>query len=1052
MAKKRSAGLDNIRTELAKLLEVPESEEQISNLLRPLSEPERREFASLCIKRHGQEKRRRFIEDPPGTFGINPLVLVAGHAVFWVCSFSEIRKAGWTARPDSETVLDILRVRRPAWIDDQVNAMLADQNFAAGNWKVVRQLVREKLCTRPEHPRYYVGMIVGLSFDRGDATHTVLRALNNDPELLKDDVWKLFEYEGEELCTLVNVDRQKNGSFTKGNWADALKTLSRKGKLSRPRLLQSTLSALMSGFSAHHAKWFVQFFDFMEPTAAELRKHSETILSLVSAPALNVAEWAFEHCRRFVEQGVVSDVPALCSTVAPLLLARTKGAALNAVKFLEELSNGFPKQRSEVCLTVVEALAHEKAEVQKHAFQLIQSIGDPSDDRLLASIQNYQGVASAVVRKQISAWLASSGVDAANSSSAVRNAALVAPKKKTGTKRVTFDARQLSGYSTQQLSLLRIPDLVQSLREDRQSAGEGVDIPATIFNGTEIPRLDPGQRIEPVADLEELLEVLGLAIEDATLVDEGERALAGLARLSNDKPDDFQALVGPLVKRARGLLKRTVVPFSGYSLRGDLTGLILAWSYGGKVRLERKKPASRFSGGRLIIHGLMDEPFETWDNENCVQMQFLSKRSLEIADRLNSEPWILLSAPTHKGGWIDPVEFVDRINELRTDPDECDVILAMLRLAPENRGTALKRLKPAVRGEWLDAVRHALGGRVRRAGSSPHLWAAAARSRAPFDDDAFVQKAFPQLGTGCATAAEFVVTYRVNKHARKLEYSACISTPEVMPKVGDVMLPTLITQVNLNGDDNSIALYADENSVHWLKTLWPGCCEMFFAGGAQLLFSNLDWWEAEWGNKCFMEPLLDPGTPPRAIGLFMLLCGLAAKEPGEHGLAVDILIQAISDGRVGTDCLGEALAEHLPWQAFNFSRLAKRFGDIAAASDLHSWVVFRSWERAIAECVSRNQSGVASASLKASSQLPDTPRGMGDIFEMLVEIAARLGCGITLAACRTFLQSITGSGKVAKSAKQLAEFDNEFDVSEVLESAIRGRVEHLDRWVSVSAE
>ena len=72
-----------------------------------------------------------------------------------------------------------------------------------------------------------------------------------------------------------------------------------------------------------------------------------------------------------------------------------------------------------------------------------------------------------------------------------------------------------------------------------------------------------------------------------------------------------------------------------------------------------------------------------------------------------------------------------------------------------------------------------------------------------------------------------------------------------------------------------------------------------------LLANNIDWSEAEWGNKTYLEPLLDGDEPLGELARTLLCLGLSAKEPGEHVLAADALAAAISDGRVDGQCLAK---------------------------------------------------------------------------------------------------------------------------------------------------
>ena len=62
-------------------------------------------------------------------------------------------------------------------------------------------------------------------------------------------------------------------------------------------------------------------------------------------------------------------------------------------------------------------------------------------------------------------------------------------------------------------------------------------------------------------------------------------------------------------------------------------------------------------------------------------------------------------------------------------------------------------------------------------------------------------------------------------------------------------------------------------------------------------------------NQPFFPPLLDPDVPLRPMGMLLLVTGLNAARAELSGLATDVLIAAINDGRLDGDNLGETLAE-----------------------------------------------------------------------------------------------------------------------------------------------
>jgi hypothetical protein len=108
-----------------------------------------------------------------------------------------------------------------------------------------------------------------------------------------------------------------------------------------------------------------------------------------------------------------------------------------------------------------------------------------------------------------------------------------------------------------------------------------------------------------------------------------------------------------------------------------------------------------------------------------------------------------VSAATHRGGWLDPMVFVQRMLN-HPDAPRDDVIDALLRLAPDNRKEAF-RLTAGLSGPYAHAVHHALGGTVALAPT--WLGLAATRARHPEESRA-LPRSVPWLGLMYETALE----------------------------------------------------------------------------------------------------------------------------------------------------------------------------------------------------------------------------------------------------------------------------------------------------------
>jgi hypothetical protein len=212
--------------------------------------------------------------------------------------------------------------------------------------------------------------------------------------------------------------------------------------------------------------------------------------------------------------------------------------------------------------------------------------------------------------------------------------------------------------------------------------------------------------------------------------------------------------------------------------------------------------------------------------------------------------------------------------------------------------------------------------------------------------------------------------------------------------------------------------------------MWPLALESVFARGAIAFADNLDWWEARWANRTYLEPLLNADVPLRPMALLLLVLGLAAKEPGEHGLATDAAIATIHDGRLDGTKLGATMAELLPTGLIKAARWAKTLGDVARASPLHAEVV----RMAIAR------------SLRGKPK--SYPKDLHALVELLKELVVETNAIVDDGA-RQFLSQISGSSKLARAAKSILAFDPHPDAQRtaaIQTDIVEQRLARAERW------
>jgi uncharacterized protein DUF6493 len=483
--------------------------------------------------------------------------------------------------------------------------------------------------------------------------------------------------------------------------------------------------------------------------------------------------------------------------------------------------------------------------------------------------------------------------------------------------------------------------------------------------------VDPSRAIEPLSSLEALIDVAVSVLETGEPAVDLERVLDAVGRLAADRPKLFARLTAPIGKRARAILaRRDSYPFIGFDARADVAAVLLGWATGELVDPDRAHPSVDRGAGA-----------------------FLSARAREVAEAaVAGRSFVGVSAPTHIGGWIAPIELVRRL-DARQPASTLDLVAALLRLAPEDRDAALGSAADLT-GEAGAAVRYALGGDEPIGATAP-WWVAAARVRAPGQDDASVEKRHPRLGPEAGRAAR--MRLKVDDPRRyfggprlEIEPPASEGTSVDLPTVLMLRNPSTFYRTGQSGP----AMF------RWIGTIQPGYREVWSAVGTLLIGHNVDWWSAEWANRTFLEPFIDPVTSIGPHARTLLGIALGAKEAGERGLATDVVRLALADGRITAPDLAEGLTAAAAVVCDRPNRWALSLADVAASSDAHA--------AAVAEAVA--------LSLPALAERP--PAKVVPLLRLLDELLAGISAPVAADArppLERLLQTGGQAGRLARS-------------------------------------
>jgi hypothetical protein len=426
-------------------------------------------------------------------------------AAFCTCGPSELGELAKHHALD-ESLAELWREIRPSWLDQGAELLLEGHPRC---WRLARRLVRDGLSATPRSENYVLGLYAPGFAGWGKHQRSLVDILLEDSEFLERDIWRMFEVEGGGELSLAAHDKYAK----RDTWSQALRTLMERGQLPRERLLDASLAALERDFSAFRAGWFSRFHEELAPTPDERRARLASYLRLLGSAVAPTASLALEAIRT-IDRYEPLTAGQLLPFVPPLLTAKSKGTAKAAFGLLATIAERGPEARALIARAAVAGLAHEAADVQSAALDVIEKYGAADDAGLARGIAEKALLVAPSVAKRLHARGVAPSVEAAGAN-----------------------------------------------REPLPVAGQASP-------------LDPARALTPLATVDDVIDRLAHVIEDASDPNEVELVLEGVARLGGAQPPDFERRIGPLRKRARALRPRhRGERFVAYAM----TGVALAW-------------------------------------------------------------------------------------------------------------------------------------------------------------------------------------------------------------------------------------------------------------------------------------------------------------------------------------------------------------------------------------------------------------------------------------------------------------------------------------------
>lgn len=1053
-------------------------------VFRGANESQRKSFSKQVI-----EEFEKIVPERTQPLVPSPQISCASLSLIATCTFPQIKRELDAYLPktrlklalDDQLMMAILRDRQPDWLNKLVHYLL--EQLPGRFWPLVRSFEVEGKIKRQDSEQYYVGM-VQLVLTR--SPDYVLDLMRLDHDLLEN---RLFDLLGCQHSSVL--DR-----FHADVWFPVLLQLVNEEVLDRVKVMAACIKLWLSmkeigkfATSSAFMAWHSNLHEIFKPTEKEEIALLSVYLLMLSNPRADVIKLAQSKLKENTRH---LSVPEFTNHLTSTFSAKGREIPLQSIKLMREFIKDHPETCKESAKCLLQALYHDDSEVRSKALDLFEELTkvDQSIRSEVSTILRAKLGDLGSLRSRVETWLHANEPQQKAKTGA-----------KTTAKTSVAEHEDIEGLTRSRLSeidknfqgICHFSELI-NIAEGRseQTLAPGLDLRDQM-----IPRLYSENSAQPIDNVDNLIYALLQVLHGKTNGDDLECALDGMARLCAERPPDFAQRTEALKSHAQKQLSyregdrpwdRT--PFIGNDYKSDIAALILSWlDFEQFQRCFASLLTPSVDGPGLSPEFLEDavstpEAFnKTWRGPYTSRISLLLHSTAKVINQLvdrgsdayafhrslktytdlmsevrNSPAWFfscrvfeltqrmiadraapLLSAPTHKNGWIDPVVIPKRLALIENAGIQIgvfDFIQALLRLAPDHRSEALAACKK-LKGEYGDVLRFALGGQPPAEMKGRSFWIAAARCRCPFEDDPYTLERFGDLGPDASKVAIFDEI--VDGLENLTDDSPRWGDNGLFERHGKFLRATRLLVESLKSAEYPtrnphLKSISDRMQPVW-RTFLPQNRESYFAHEARWISGSLyspgypigDW-----------EPIFDPDTHVNGMAAWMIALGLSARNQDTARTATDALIATIDDTRLDAYRFAEVLGKLMRTQLITLSRWQTAFTQAAKVTPLHAQFM----QVVLEQSLKQLPVGDAKPPLK--------------MLDLLFELCCTTGERIHDQASRRYLENISGSGKGAKLAKSLLKCGEDPSHSHrkaAAHQALESRLTRAERWQnSMNAE
>jgi hypothetical protein len=717
---------------------------------------------------------------------------------------------------------------------------------------------------------------------------------------LSKHIWHLFEYENG-----INWSNRyitfSNATSEEANWISTLKKFSNEGKIDRERLLKESLLASNKNFNKTLSGWFIELYLQLQPTQIELLNIQNELFIALSSPhskAVNAALGGFKVLvdeKEFRFKEFIEHVPLLLSS-------DTKSIVSSTLSILEKLLKKQKSLKEDILILTCNVFVHNDDSLQSKAAKLITKNIDSPSSTLREAIGQF-------------------------SSSLLINSKTILEKF---LEEVTVEAKPSDEEASTELT----PVISE---ENKLPSVEAFDdllfLTSQAFDNNESYHID----LLPSAIINIHSQLKGEDI--VKLLPAFQRSLKVIFENLNSNQGYLDHLLAVF------FLDYGIFLMEEYPAESKpLEDLYLSYITKNKKSLEEWKK----SGKKAINLDF----WKTHEKETECETMYEPYRLLLLATltKIRSKSKLpLLSTPTHKQGWIDPIALIERLGlyqDAAENPDQMDFQIAISRCAIQQIESATEVAEKKLREEYLNLAKFLFG--KDKHPKAPYtltsIWMLAALVKNPNELPKELGHFFDNQASKNYLTGQFkwkmeneVYTFdRFNIETRayeKREQARCVFK---------IIFDAKRKHQNNNSENASVKLipeyfsiknkyfFIEQNDIKRLLWLVPNNPDPLLAQIIHKCLTYSNFWEL--GSKKMVTKAIETlyeiwGRSGEMGHLFVATCMLS-DDKTIKSFAAEIWIKGVNEGTIDSRLIGEIVGKH---QRVEFAPL-KRFSDLLSGN------------------------------------------------------------------------------------------------------------------------